>query len=326
MNTPADTSTPAPAPAPAPARPAAPPFVWSFARHETFQTCLRRYWYSYYGAWGGWRADAPATVRELYRLKRLFTRQQWTGRHIHQALDRLVTHHIADPAPPAELAARAASRELDFMRDEFRDSRAEAVQPPQAAMSGLFEHEYRIDIPLLEWKAAADRVAAAVTAFCASPLWQRLRALPEGAILPIDRKTTFEIDGLAVRAHPDLAFRDGGHLCLYDWKSDRLPLAEHRLELGTYLLLALGRWTEDPAAVRATACNPVTGETAEFTYTAEDVEDIRSFVRDSAEEMLFPLEDPAHNLAPTPDSFDCTADPASCTDCPFLRACPRWHR
>ena len=309
-----------------PPRSAAQPFVWSFARHETFQTCLRRYWYSYYGAWGGWRADAPATVRELYRLKRLFTRQQWTGRHIHQALDRLVTHHIADPAPPAELAARAASRELDFMRDEFRDSRAEAVQPPQAAMSGLFEHEYRIDVPLLEWKAAADRVAAAVTAFCASLLWQRLRALPEGAILPIDRKTTFEIDGLAVRAHPDLAFRDGGHLCLYDWKSDRLPLAEHRLELGTYLLLALGRWTEDPAAVRATACNPVTGETAEFTYTAEDVEDIRSFVRDSAEEMLFPLEDPAHNLAPTPDSFDCTADPASCTDCPFLRACPRWHR
>lgn len=323
MNTPADT--PAPAPSPAPARPAAPPFVWSFARHETFQTCLRRYWYSYYGAWGGWRADAPATVRELYRLKRLFTRQQWTGRHIHQALENLVAHHIADPAPPAELAARAASRELDFMRDEFRDSRTGAVQPPQAAMSGLFEHEYNLDVPIAEWKAAADRVAAAVTAFCASPLWQKLRALPEGAILSIDRKTTFDLDGLPVRALPDLAFRDAGVLHLYDWKSDRQPLPEHRLELGTYLLLALGRWTDDPAAVRATACNPVTGETADFTYTADDVENIRDFVRDSADEMLFPLDDPESNRAPTPDAFDCTAQPDACPACPFLRICPRWR-
>ena len=321
--TPNDTTPAAPA---AGTRSPTPPFVWSFARHETFQACLRRYWYSYYGAWGGWRPDATPVVRELYRLKRLFTRQQWTGRHIHQALDRLVSHHLAAPAPPAELAARAAARELDFMRDEFRDSRAEAVQPPQAAMSGLFEHEYDIDVPVLEWKAAADRVAAAVSAFCASPLWQHLRSLPEGAILAIDRKTTFEIDGLTVRALPDLAFRDGGILHLYDWKSDRLPLAEHRLELGIYLLLALGRWTDDPAAVRATACNPATGETADFTYTAADIEDIRGFVRDSAEEMLFPLEDPERNFAPTPDAFDCTANPSSCADCPFLRACPRWRR
>ena len=46
MNTPADIPSPAPGSA-TPARPVVPPFVWSFARHETFQTCLRRYWYSY---------------------------------------------------------------------------------------------------------------------------------------------------------------------------------------------------------------------------------------------------------------------------------------
>ena len=100
-----------------------------------------------------------------------------------------------------------------------------------------------------------------------------------------------------MRALPDLAFRDAGILHLYDWKSERQPLPEHRLELGTYLLLALGRWTDDPAAVRATACNPVTGETA----------------------------DPEQNRAPTPDAFDCTAQPDACQTCPFLRLCPRWR-
>jgi hypothetical protein len=311
-----------------PANPAAAvqPFVWSFARHETFQTCLRRYWYAYYGAWGGWRTEAAPAVRELYRLKRLFTRQQWTGRHIHQALDRLVAHHLADPAPPAELAARAAARELDFMREEFRDSRTGTVQPPRAAMSGLFEHEYNLDVPVAEWKAAADRVSAATAAFCASPLWETLRGLPEGAVLAIDRKDAFELDGLPVRSIPDLAYRDGGILHLCDWKSGQTPLADSRLELGIHVLSVLGRWAGDPAAVRAAACNPATGETAGFAFTASDLDDLREFVRDSADEMLFPLEDPERNLAPSPDAFDCTADSAPCADCPFLRHCPRWRR
>lgn len=320
---PNDTTPAAPA---AGTRPPAPPFVWSFARHETFQACLRRYWYSYYGAWGGWRSDATPVVRELYRLKRLFTRQQWTGRHIHQALDRLVTHHLADPAPPAELAARSASRELDFMRDEFRDSRAGAVQPPQAAMSGLFEHEYGIDVPVAEWKDLADGVARAVSAFRATPLWQRLAALSPEASLPVERRASFLLDGLPVRAAPDLAFREDSDLLLLDWTSPDAPPATRRLRLGASLLLALDRWTADPAQVRAVSCDPQTGATADFAYTADEAADLREFIRDSADEMLFPLEDPERNIPGPADAYDCTADPAPCATCPFLRLCPRWQR
>ena len=44
-------------------------FSWSRSRDGVFQDCKRRYFYQYYGAWGGWASDAPEDVRRLYILK-----------------------------------------------------------------------------------------------------------------------------------------------------------------------------------------------------------------------------------------------------------------
>ena len=42
-------------------------FSWSRSRDATFHDCRRRYFYQYYGAWGGWETTAPEEVRRLYR-------------------------------------------------------------------------------------------------------------------------------------------------------------------------------------------------------------------------------------------------------------------
>src|SRR5262245_65916514 len=62
-------------------------FSWSRSRDNTFQECRRRYFYHYYGAWGGWDASAPEDVRRLYILKQLSSRQQWAGRVVHDAIE-----------------------------------------------------------------------------------------------------------------------------------------------------------------------------------------------------------------------------------------------
>ena len=41
-------------------------FSWSRSRDATFQDCRRKYFYQYYGAWGGWDPGAPTDVRRLY--------------------------------------------------------------------------------------------------------------------------------------------------------------------------------------------------------------------------------------------------------------------
>ena len=61
-------------------------FSWSRSRGGMFEECRRRYYYHYYGAWGGWDPGAPDEVRRLYVLKQLTGRQGWAGRVVHEAV------------------------------------------------------------------------------------------------------------------------------------------------------------------------------------------------------------------------------------------------
>ena len=62
-------------------------FSWSRSRDNVFSECKRRYFYHYYGAWGGWEAGATEDVRRLYVLKQLASRQMWGGRVVHDAIE-----------------------------------------------------------------------------------------------------------------------------------------------------------------------------------------------------------------------------------------------
>ena len=297
-------------------------FSWSHSRHETFQACLKRYYFAYYASWGGWEENAPARARELYRLKRLSTRQQWAGHHAHQAIEFLLKNARRDPS--GEIAASAEPRQIDLMRREFRDSRAGAYRADPVHVPGLFEHEYQLDVSAEEWKATVDRVARAIRQFLASELWREIQGLPDDAFLAVERRAHFLLDGLKIFAVPDLVVRRGGQVVIYDWKTGGSALAEHRTQLGVYALLALDRWTAAPGEIEAIAYHPVLDQRETFAFSAGDLETLREFIRDSADEMLFPLANPETNDAGDGTDFDCAADEAPCKTCPFLRACPRW--
>ena len=297
-------------------------FSWSHSRHETFQACLKRYYFADYASWGGWEENAPARARELYRLKRLSTRQQWAGHHAHQAIEFLLKNARRDPS--GEIAASAEPRQIDLMRREFRDSRAGAYRADPVHVPGLFEHEYQLDVSAEEWKATVDRVARAIRQFLASELWREIQGLPDDAFLAVERRAHFLLDGLKIFAVPDLVVRRGGQVVIYDWKTGGSALAEHRTQLGVYALLALDRWTAAPGEIEAIAYHPVLDQRETFAFSAGDLETLREFIRDSADEMLFPLANPETNDAGDGTDFDCAADEAPCKTCPFLRACPRW--
>ena len=63
-------------------------FSWSFSRARTFEDCPRKYWFHYYGSWGGWNADADPRARELYKLKNLTNLHLLAGDVVHRALER----------------------------------------------------------------------------------------------------------------------------------------------------------------------------------------------------------------------------------------------
>lgn len=291
-------------------------FTWSYSRHQQFQTCLRKYYYTYYGSWGGWDELAPHTARTLYTLKKLSTRFQWAGSHAHRAIELFLNSELPGATDTI------IQEELHTMRQEFRLSRTKSYWNDPVHTIGLLEHEYNIPVENEEWKELSDRIGVCLQHFEQSPVWAELKQLPKAAWLGIEKKDSFLLNGLKVFLILDAIIQTPGGIVIYDWKTGTGDMAEYKHQLGVYAVYAKEKWPAN-SSFTGTLYNPFRQETLTYTFSDTDIEEYKEFILDSAEEMLFPLVDTQRNLAKE-DDFDCTDNTEACENCPFLKCCPRW--
>src|SRR5204863_471020 len=138
-------------------------FSWSRSRDGAFQECKRKYYYHYYGAWGGWDAAASEEVRRLYILKQLASRQQWAGRVVHDAVE-MALHAFAQgrDIPVEPFIADVIER----MRGDWSDARLEAIREqlrlsirsmkayladPEANVAAVADFEKTEDLRICRW-------------------------------------------------------------------------------------------------------------------------------------------------------------------------------
>ena len=115
-------------------------FSWSRTRDNAFQDCRRRYFFQYYGAWGGWDAASDPRTRLLYVLKQLGTRQMWAGRLVHEAIERALLRHARRLRALGSLADRqhgaADARGVEGIPRGHLPRRAQAHRPLRARVRG----------------------------------------------------------------------------------------------------------------------------------------------------------------------------------------------
>ena len=210
-------------------------FSWSRSRDGAFQECRRRYYYQYYGSWGGWDPAAPGDARRLYVLKQLSTRQQWAGRIVHDAIE-LALHGIAEghSMPVEAFVADVIQR----MRGELRSSRA-ARYREEPKTCALFEHEYRVVLKPEAWQAVSHNVAQCLRNFFRLPLLAEIRRTPPEHWSIEHWSKVFDFEGTAVWVAPDFGFwTREGRLGLVDWKSGGGDGEDASFQLGCYALYA----------------------------------------------------------------------------------------
>jgi CRISPR/Cas system-associated exonuclease Cas4 (RecB family) len=288
-------------------------FAWSRSRDGRFRECLRAYWFTYYGAWGGWRADAPARTRTLYRLKNLRSRPMWAGDVVHRCIERAlgnVRRGIEPLDPEAAIAATIGS-----MRDEWRRSRA------GAAKERLAEHEYAIPVPDVEWQATADHVRHCLWSFYGSPVWETLRRLPPERWLEIEDLSSFDLEGTKIWVKLDAAWRDDdGHVVLADWKTGRSGEDDHSMQVATYVLYASRTWDVPATEVEVLLANLATGTSRRIRLPERALDAALSRIRTSIRDMRQLLADPEGNAARETD-FPPVDRPRTCRRCAFRRVC-----
>jgi CRISPR/Cas system-associated exonuclease Cas4 (RecB family) len=288
-------------------------YSWSRSRDAKFRECLRAYWFHYYGAWGGWAADAPDRAQALYRLKNLRSRQMWAGDVVHRCIERALVNvrRGIEPLPP-EAAIDAT---IQSMRDEWRRSRAGSLK------ERLGEHEYGIALPDAEWQATADHVRQCLWNFYASGLWQELRKLPAARWLEIESLSSFLLDGVKVHVKLDAAFRDeASGVVVVDWKTGRAPDPDHSMQVATYVLYAAHAFGAEPGAVEVRLAHLAGGTTESVRLSPRALEAALSRIRASIRDMRQLLASPEGNETREAD-FPVLDDPRTCRRCNFRRVC-----
>ena len=292
-------------------------FSWSRSRDNTFQECRRKYFYHYYGAWGGWEAGASPDVRRLYVLKQLASRQQWAGRIVHDAIEMALHILRAGRAVPQEPFIADV---IERMRGEWRSSKAGRYRETPKS-TALFEHEYAVDLKPEAWKALSQNVATCLRHFFQLPLLASIRrTAPEHWSIEHWSKV-FEFEGTAVWAAPDFGFwTEEGRLALVDWKTGGARGEGASFQLGCYALYAHEVLGVAPAQIELIEVNLREPTVTAHRWDDDRLEAVRDQLRLSIRSMKAYLADPASNLALI-DGFERTEELRICRWCNFRAVC-----
>jgi hypothetical protein len=301
-------------------------FSWSKSRHEKFAECRRAYFFTYYGSWGGWEAPAGTPVRELYVLKKLSSRWQWSGSIVHGALKQVLGRMrvTGELAPLEKVLERTRAR----ARAEWSSSREKTYWREASRIVGLVEHEYAEPVPDPEWKRLYEQVVeGSLRAFYGSAVLEEIRRTPRASWLTVDELDSWRFDGTKIWVAVDFAYRDGeGRVHLLDWKTGKERGVDH-LQVGTYALYAREKWGVAPdgvvgGLVYLVANGAPGGERVDVAADPATLAACEREMRASIAAMKAALADPGANVA-REEVFPTLDDREGCRRCPFRRPCGR---
>ena len=281
-------------------------FSWSLSRHDTFATCRRRYYYSYYGS-----QQDP----EILRLKKLSALPMWAGSVVHETIENLLKTRDALPSPEEQEAMiRAAVH--GQMLGQWRESEAASLT------FRLFEHEYQVPVGPEDKKIVVGTVMRSLRNFFRSDLLRELFEAGRERWLTVEDLASFHVGEVEVFLRMDVAFRDrDGNVVIVDWKTGRAEGRFNEVQLAGYALFAKERgWVQEAGQIRTELAYLAKPRYVRRAVDVRKLDHARSFILKSAGNMKALLLDPIENLARLED-FAMVDRPQVCRRCNFRRLC-----
>jgi CRISPR/Cas system-associated exonuclease Cas4 (RecB family) len=282
------------------------PFSWSASRHDTFASCRRRYYYSYYAA---------VEDEEIKRLKRLSALPLWAGSVVHDTIEWFLKKHDTLP-PPEEQDALIRRVVHTGMASDWRESEMGSLR------FHLFEHEYDVPVEQEDKRIAVNTVMRSLRGFFRSDTLQEALAVGRDRWLALEDLVSFHVGDVEVFLRMDLAFRDAdGRVVIVDWKTGRREGRFSEIQVAGYALYATEQgWATSPEEIATELNYLAIPRAVRRGVTQKGVDHARSFIRKSAGSMKALLVDPVENLARLED-FPMIDRPRVCRRCNFRKLC-----
>jgi hypothetical protein len=288
-------------------------FSWSVSRHDSFNTCRRKYFYSYYAS-----NDDP----EIKRLKKLSALPLWAGNVVHGTIETFLKTKDAIPSPEEQDAIIKAAVHGDMLTAWRESEQGVGVDDAGAFRFRLFEHEYQVPVDADDKKIVVGIVMRSLRNFFRSDLLKDVMAAGRARWLTVEDLVSFEVAGVPVFVRMDLAYRDGeGRVVIVDWKTGRGEGRFSEVQLAGYALYAAQQgWVQSADELRTELAYLALPRFVRRTVDQKRLDHARSFIAKSASNMKALLIDPMGNLGRLED-FAMVERPQVCRRCNFRRLC-----
>ena len=297
-------------------------FSWSASRDALFEECKRKYYYNYYGSWGGWEKDrADHVTRTLYVLKNLQNIPMWKGKSVHTEISRILKELVGTN----ELInlEYSLTRVTNLMRQEFKFSRDglywNAVDS-LGKVNYLFEHEYGLDIPDERWKKNHQDVIECIRNFYRSDVLEKVKTLEHDDVLSIDRITPipFSFNEEKIYVNLDLAYKLDDGIEIVDWKTGSGE--SNQLQFIIYTIYANEILGAPADKISLIEYNLFGNEKTVHRFSYKELSEAKNYINSSIDSMKRYLSDPTGNEAIITD-FPRTEDEWKCNSCNFKKIC-----
>jgi hypothetical protein len=297
-------------------------FSWSVSRDSLFKECRRKYYYNYYGSWGGWdKNHRDKTTRILYVLKSLQNRWQWKGSTVHHEIEKILKELVSTgDLIPFE---KSKNRVTELMRSDFRFSRDGLYWQKDGSLrnvTALFEHEYKSGTPDEVWKKNYDEAIRCLESFFGSGIPEVIKTLPKEKIISIESMTAsaFSFNPEKVFVKLDLAYESGDGVEIVDWKTGAGE--SDKLQFLVYTIFAYEELEVPLEQITLTEYNLLGDGPRAHRFSAQELNDAVEYINRSIADMKGMLADPDENTAVMTD-FPRIGNEKICETCGFKKIC-----
>ena len=294
-------------------------FSWSVSRDAVFTECPRKYYFSYYGYWGGWEHQIDERTREVYVLKQLKSKPMWVGQVVHECIARSIKN-LARGVPLLDLS-EILSITRGRMRQDFLQSRDGRYWEDPKVFCGLFEHEYDVPVSKEEWREAADTVDLCLKNFYASDVFAAFQQLDPKYFAEVEQFSKAYIDGVEMIIRLDCATREGDNIVVWDWKTGKKESRDAlTVQMACYAYYARTEYKTTLDRIVTRRFDLLRTKVNEQQITEPILDGMLKYVMGSIKDMQGLLDDPAENVADE-ERFVKAAHPQKCRRCQFFRVC-----
>ncbi|MGG7209333.1 PD-(D/E)XK nuclease family protein [Clostridium baratii] len=300
---------------------------WSISRVKTIKSCLREYYYTYYGSHRGWDPEASYEQKYSWRLKKLTNIWLAFGDVIHKAIKNIIDFkkNNIDKEIDVDALKEFVRTNLNIIvkQSSRKDSILRWNEYPKGNM--LLEYYYDGKLEREEILEIKERIEQCVENIFESKTFFDINKGEYLDILEVDEGNFdyFFHEGVKVFALIDLLYLDNDrNIVIVDWKTGKQN-EEDREQLLVYLLYVMEKYNVPVEKVKGRVEYLLQGEHVEYSFTNDDVEHIKNRISLEINVINALLVDENNNIPKDKDTFIMCDEDFKCNKCKYRRLCKK---